>query len=330
MVKINELTNEPLTAGNWNAPDDDFTEMFILQNLRQFWLPEEVSLSGDVLTWRSLSAKEKDTYKKVLAGLTLLDTIQGDIGMNKISEYATSHQQKATLTFMGGMENAVHARSYSNIFLTLASTEEIDELFEWVKENPYLQRKASIIERYYQEASGYDLSLYKAMVASVALESFLFYSGFYYPLYMAGQGKLINSGEIINLIIRDESIHGVYVGLLAQQLLEEYGQDTVDEMKRFTFELFDELLENEIEYTRELYDELGLSNDVINFVKYNANKALNALGYEERYEVSEVNPIVINGLDTKSKSHDFFSTKGNSYKKALVEPIRDEDFYFDE
>lgn len=325
---MHSITNQPLTAGNWNAPDDDFTEMFILQNLRQFWLPEEISLSGDLLTWRGLSEKEKDTYKKVLAGLTLLDTVQGDIGMNKISEYVTSHQQKATLTFMGGMENAVHARSYSNIFLTLASGEEIDYLFEWVKESPYLQRKASIIAKYYSKASGYDLSLYKAMVASVALESFLFYSGFYYPLYMAGQGKLINSGEIINLIIRDESIHGVYVGLLAQQLLEEYGPDTYDEMAEFTHNLFDELLENEIEYTRELYDELGLSADVINFVKYNANKALNTLGYEERYEVGEVSPIVINGLDTKSKSHDFFSTKGNSYKKALVEPIRDEDFYF--
>ncbi len=32
------------------------------------------------------------------------------------------------------------------------------------------------------------LSLYKALVASVYLESFLFYSGFYYPLYFAGQG----------------------------------------------------------------------------------------------------------------------------------------------
>ena len=52
-----------------------------------------------------------------------------------------------------------------------------------------------------------------AMVASVFLESYLFYSGFFYPLYLAGQGKLTASGEIINLIIRDESIHGVFVGI---------------------------------------------------------------------------------------------------------------------
>ncbi|SET42488.1 ribonucleoside-diphosphate reductase class Ib beta subunit [Oceanobacillus limi] len=313
-----------LTAANWNAKDDEFSEMFALQNLRQFWLPEEVSLSGDLLTWKQLDATEKDTYKKVLAGLTLLDTLQGDVGMARIAEHVPSHQQKAVLTFMGGMENLIHARSYSNIFLTLATSAEIDALFEWVENNPYLQRKATIIKRYYDEISGYNMTLYRAMVASVALESFLFYSGFYYPLYMAGQGKLINSGEIINLIIRDESIHGVYVGLLAQQLDVDKA-----EAETFVHELFDELLENEIEYTRDVYAGLDVEQDVIEFVKYNANKALNNLGFDAKYEVNEVNPIIINGLDTKSKSHDFFSTKGNSYKKALVEPIQTDDFYFE-
>lgn len=319
-----------LTAANWNAKDDNFTEMFALQNLRQFWLPEEVSLTGDLLTWKQLEVAEKETYKKVLAGLTLLDTIQGDVGMAQIAAHVPSHQQKAVLTFMGGMENLVHARSYSNIFLTLASSAEIDQLFAWIKENPYLQRKASLVKSYYDAVDGYNLTLYKAMVASVALESFLFYSGFYYPLYQAGQGKLINSGEIINLIIRDESIHGVYVGLLAQDLLKRYDEGTREVMQEFTHNLFDKLLANEIEYTRDIYAGLDVEQDVVEFVKYNANKALNNLGYDGKYEVDEVNPIIINGLDTKSKSHDFFSTKGNSYKKALVEPIRTDDFYFEE
>ncbi len=322
-----------LTAANWNAKDDSFSEMFALQNLRQFWLPEEISLTSDLLTWKHLASAEKEAYKKVLAGLTLLDTIQGDVGMAQIAAPLSSHQQKAVLTFMGGMENLVHARSYSNIFLTLASGAEIDELFEWVTDNPYLQRKASIIRGYYDAITGENSTLYEAMVASVALESFLFYSGFYYPLYQAGQGRLIASGEIINLIIRDESIHGVYVGLLAQQLRDKISANHPEyreEAEKFAHSLFDELLENEIEYTRDVYAGLGIEQDVIEFVKYNANKALNNLGFDARYEVSEVNPIIINGLDTKSKSHDFFSTKGNSYKKALVEPIKTEDFYFEE
>lgn len=317
-----------LTAGNWNRKDDDYSEMFILQNLKQFWLPEEISLSNDTLTWKKLTQDERDTYSKVLAGLTLLDSLQGDVGMPDIARHVSSHQKKAVFTFMAGMETAVHARSYSNIFLTLEPSKRINELFEWVKENPYLQKKGAIIKKYYDEIVD-NYTLAKAMSASVALETFLFYSGFYYPLYMAGQGKLVGSGEIINLIIRDESIHGVYTGLNYQELLKRLTQEQVEGLEKFTLNLFDELLENEIGYTRYLYDQVDLSIDVIDFVKYNANKALNNLGYEARYEHDNPNPIVLNGLNVGKKTHDFFSVKGDSYKKAVVVAIKDEDFYFD-
>ena len=132
-------------AADWSKHDDDFTQIFYSQNTKQFWLPEEISLNGDLLTWKFLSYEEKDTYKKVLAGLTLLDTEQGDIGMPLIAAQVKGHQRKAVLNFMAMMENAVHAKSYSNIFLTLASTEEINEVFEWVKENKYLHK---VIDRF--------------------------------------------------------------------------------------------------------------------------------------------------------------------------------------
>jgi ribonucleoside-diphosphate reductase beta chain len=212
-------------AVNWNQHEDDFTQMFYTQNTRQFWLPEEISLSSDKNTWGELSKEEQDTYKKVLGGLTLLDTEQGGEGMPLIGMHIEGLQRKGVLSFMGMMEQ-IHAKSYSTIFTTLATEEEIDEVFNWVHNHPQLQAKGNRISEYYQKLfspkiNKYDL--YMAMVASVYLESFLFYSGFFYPLFLAGQGKLTASGEIINLIIRDESIHGVYVGLIAQEL---YGQLT--------------------------------------------------------------------------------------------------------
>ena len=319
-----------IDAANWSKHDDNFTQMFYNQNTKQFWLPEEISLNGDLLTWKFLNDQEKDTYKKVLAGLTLLDTEQGNTGMPRIAERVEGHQRKAVLNFMAMMENAVHAKSYSNIFLTLASTEEINDVFEWVKENKYLQNKAKMIVGIYDQIKEDDsISLYKAMVASVYLESFLFYSGFYYPLYFYGQGKLMQAGEIINLIIRDEAIHGVYIGLLAQEIYNNQDEQTKVELKKFALDLLHQLYENEMLYTADVYDQVNLTSDVKKFVRYNANKALQNLGFEPEFEEEDVNPIVLNGLDTKTKSHDFFSMKGNGYKKALVEHVKDEDFYFD-
>ena len=39
-----------------------------------------------------------------------------------------------------------------------------------------------------------------------------------------------------------------------------------------------------------------------------------------------INPIVLNGLSTETKSHDVFSTKGNGYQKGKYEELQDEDF----
>ncbi|WP_076983583.1 class 1b ribonucleoside-diphosphate reductase subunit beta [Bacillus velezensis] len=319
------------TAADWSRHEDEFTQMFYAQNVKQFWLPEEISLNGDLLSWKALTPAEQDTYMKVLAGLTLLDTEQGNTGMPIVAEHVEGHQRKAVLNFMAMMENAVHAKSYSNIFMTLAPTETINEVFEWVKTNPYLQRKAALITGLYRDIKEGDaLSLYKALVASVYLESFLFYSGFYYPLYFAGQGKLTSSGEIINLIIRDEAIHGVYVGLLAQEIYGKQDPDVQLEMRDFAVELLTELYDNEVAYTEDLYDAVGLTHDVKRFLRYNANKALQNLGFDPYFEEERPNPIVMNGLNTKTKSHDFFSQKGNGYKKATVEAIKDSDFYFGE
>ncbi|MGQ5176956.1 class 1b ribonucleoside-diphosphate reductase subunit beta [Bacillus halotolerans] len=318
------------TAADWSRHEDDFTQMFYAQNVKQFWLPEEISLNGDLLTWKALSPAEQTTYMRNLAGLTLLDTEQGNTGMPIIAQHIDGHQRKAVLNFMAMMENAVHAKSYSNIFMTLAPTETINEVFEWVKTNPYLQRKAvRIVGLYNAIEPGDDISLYKALVASVYLESFLFYSGFYYPLYFYGQGRLMQSGEIINLIIRDEAIHGVYVGLLAQEIYNRQAHSVKLELRDFAVELLAELYENEVKYTEDLYDELGLTHDVKKFLRYNANKALQNLAFDPYFEDEFVNPIVMNGLSTKTKSHDFFSMKGVGYKKATVESIKDEDFIFE-
>ena len=60
----------------------------------------------------------------------------------------------------------------------------------------------------------------KRKVASTLLESFLFYSGFYLPMYWSSRAKLTNTGDLIRLIIRDEAIHGYYIGYKFQKGME--------------------------------------------------------------------------------------------------------------
>ncbi|MCU9811763.1 class 1b ribonucleoside-diphosphate reductase subunit beta [Paraclostridium sp. AKS81] len=311
-------------AVNWNVEDDGFTQAFWDQNVKQFWLPEEISVSKDLKTWADLSESEKELYKKVLAGLTLLDTKQGNNGVPSMMSLTDNLQRKAVLSFMGTMEE-IHAKSYSSIFMTLLTTPQIEELFNWIETEPTLQKKAELILDQYENTND-QRSLYLSMVTSVFLESFLFYSGFFYPLYLAGQGKMVASGEIISLILRDESLHGKYIGLLAQEIYDSFNDEDKLELKNNVYKIFKNLMDNEIEYTKKIYNESGLVEEVITFLQYNANRALENLGFDKYYEVGKINPIVLNGLSTETKSHDFFSTKGNGYQKGIYEELEDEDF----
>lgn len=314
-------------AVNWNKEDDNFTQAFWEQNVKQFWLPEEISVSKDLKNWNELSERERTLYKRVLAGLTLLDTKQGNNGIPSMMSLTENFQRKAVLSFMGTMEE-IHAKSYSSIFTTLLSNREIDELFDWIETEETLQRKAELILEQYENTKD-EKSLYLSMVTSVFLESFLFYSGFFYPLFLAGQGKMVASGEIISLILRDESLHGKYIGLLAQEKYNAFSDEVKKELDEKMYEIFNKLMENEINYTKLIYAESGMENEVINFLKYNANRALENLGFDNYYEVEPINPIVLNGLSTETKTHDFFSTKGNGYQKGIYEELEDEDFIVD-
>ena len=311
-------------AVNWNKEDDNFTQAFWEQNVKQFWLPEEISVSKDLKNWNELSERERTLYKRVLAGLTLLDTKQGNNGIPSMMSLTENFQRKAVLSFMGTMEE-IHAKSYSSIFTTLLSNREIDELFDWIETEETLQRKAELILEQYENTKA-EKSLYLSMVTSVFLESFLFYSGFFYPLFLAGQGKMVASGEIISLILRDESLHGKYIGLLAQEKYNAFSDEVKKELDEKMYEIFNKLMENEMNYTKLIYAESGMENEVINFLKYNANRALENLGFDNYYEVEPINPIVLNGLSTETKTHDFFSTKGNGYQKGIYEELEDEDF----
>lgn len=322
-----------MIAVNWNK-EDDMTNVFWRQNISQMWVETEFKVSKDLSSWAGLSEDEKDTFKKVLAGLTGLDTHQADDGMPLIMLHTPNLRKKAVYSFMGMMEQ-VHAKSYSHIFTTLLPTKETDDLLDnWVMQNEQLKFKADkIVTNYYKlldkNPSAYDK--YMARVSSVFLESFLFYSGFYYPLYLAGNGRMTTSGEIIRKILLDESIHGVFTGLDAQEMKGELTAEEQERADKEMYILLNELYENEVIYTKSLYDKLGLTEDVLNYLQYNANKALANLGFDPYFEEKGFNPIIENALDTTTKNHDFFSVKGDGYVLALnVEPLHDEDFVFND
>ena len=312
-------------AINWNRIEDD-KDLEVWDRLTgNFWLPEKVPLSNDIPSWRMLKPHEQLMTTRVFTGLTMLDTIQGTVGAVSLIPDARTPHEEAVYTNIAFMES-VHAKSYSSIFSTLISTAEIDDAFRWSEENEHLQRKAQIVLDFY-----YGDDPEKRKVASTMLESFLFYSGFYAPMYWSSHAKLTNTADLIRLIIRDEAVHGYYIGYKFQQALKEASQARRDELKDYTFDLLLELYDNEESYTEDLYDPLGLTEDVKMFLRYNANKALMNLGYEALFpkQATAVSPAILAALSPNAdENHDFFSGSGSSYVMGKAVNTEDSDWDF--
>ena len=460
------MTIKPI---NWNQLEDEIDLEVWNKLTSNFWLPEKIPLSGDISQWKKMTKQEQDTLARVFAGLTLLDTVQGTLGATSMIPDSLTMHEEAVLSYVTFNE-AVHAKSYSTIFSTLLTTPEINEAFDWSEENKFLQYKADKIVSFYNEDDPV-----KKKIASVILESFLFYSGFYYIFHLASRGLLINSANIIQLILRDEciipetqiftdhgwdyvgnvstddrilqydmytgkysftlplaitttkvsevfvvhtpehysygcsrnhrilgttgettagefnntdletlgmipdhssilpvysmsvkdmeyptevygfetpngtivvrgdhrdsglitgnSVHGYYLGYKSQKLQEigQYTKEMRESYADFAYDLVFDLMENELKYTHELYDELGLYSEVESFLKYNANKALMNLGYDAIYPKDESTPPpeIMASLDpTSNANHDFFSSSGSSYVVVDNEETTDDDWEF--
>ena len=310
---------------NWNKIEDQ-VDLDVWNKLTQnFWLPEKIALSNDIQSWSTLRPEEQELTMRVFTGLTMLDTIQGTVGAMSLMPDARTQHEEAVITNIAFMES-VHAKSYSSVFSTLCSTSDIEEAFRWSEDNPYLRKKAEIVLSYYRGDSPL-----KRKIASTFLESFLFYSGFYLPMYWSSRAKLTNTADLIRLIIRDEAIHGYYIGYKFQLAFNELTPEGQKEIKYYAYELLNELYENEIRYTADLYDGIGLTEDVKKFLHYNGNKALMNLGFEALFpkEITNVNPAILAALSPNAdENHDFFSGSGSSYVIGKHESLTDDDWDF--
>ena len=310
---------------NWNRVADE-KDLEVWNRLTaNFWLPEKVPLSNDLPNWSSLEPEQRTLTMRVFTGLTMLDTVQATVGeISQIQDARTEHEE-AVYTNIAFMQ-AVHARSYSSVFSTLTSTPEIDAAYRWAVGNDLLQLRAKrVLEHYYGDDP------LERKVASTLLSSLLLYAGFYLPLHFSVRATMTNTADLIRLILRDKAVHGYYSGYKYQRGLEAASPAERERMRVFTHSLLDELYELELAYSGELYEPLGLMDDVAVFVRYNANKSLMNLGYPERFDAAstQVRPEILAALAPGSdENHDFFSGSGSSYVIGRAEETSDADWAF--
>src|SRR5699024_12341260 len=101
-----------------------------------------------------------------------------------------------------------------------------------------------------------------------------------------------------------------------QRNMENETPERAAELKEFAFDLLQDLYDNAVAYTHDVYDSLGQSEDVKKFLHYNANKALMNMGYEPMFpdSLTDVNKAILVAMSPNSDdNHDVVTGSGSSY-----------------
>ena len=309
---------------DWAELTDPMDEVMYNVTISNLWKPSRHKVADDLRGWRSMTAAQRLCIMRIFAGLTCLDTWQAQYGLAALESLATSQHEEHNYSLIKAVE-VIHAQSYSYIFTSLAvSKEDKDNALLFASTHPTMARKADILQDGY--ASGDHL---KMQITSVLLESFAFFSGFFYPLYLASSEDklLIETGVIISAICRDEATHGYYIGWKFQQAVKKLSEEQQQYYKDWTITQFMRLYEVECEYTELLYADVGMTDKVKKFLGYTGNKAVQNLGYPELFpaEMCDADETVI--AATGSGGHeDFFAQTSAKYKLADYEPTPDEEW----
>lgn len=127
-------------AINWNEIEDVIDKSTWEKLTEQFWLDTRIPLSNDLDDWRKLSDIEKDLVGKVFGGLTLLDTMQSESGVEAIRQDVRTPHEEAVLNNIQFMES-VHAKSYSSIFSTLNTKKKLKRFLNGPTITNFYKRK---------------------------------------------------------------------------------------------------------------------------------------------------------------------------------------------
>ncbi len=300
------------------------------QAMNNFWIPEEINMSADVLDYPLLSPAERSAYDKILSFLIFLDSIQ-TANLPSVGQYITANEVNLCLTIQAFQE-AVHSQSYSYMLDTICSPlERTAILYQW-KDDEHLLRRNTFIGDLYNEfqEKKEDFVLLKVMMANYILEGIYFYSGFMFFYNLGRNGKMPGSVQEIRYINRDENTHLWLFRNMILELKKEEPQLFTPEREAVLKAMIEEGVRQEIQWGHYVIGDSvpGLTKEnITDYIKYLGNLRWSSLGFGTLYEGWEKEPETMKWVSQYSNANlvktDFFEAKSTAYAKstALVDDL---------
>lgn len=312
-------------AINWNEVEDHLDHSTWEKLTSLFWLDTRIPVTNEKSQWEALPENEREAFMKSLAGLASAATFQSEKGYMVIKEGKHTQQEAAIYNNIQFIES-VHAKAYNTILIGFNESTEVDGVLTWADNNAELQYKLDRILEVYKTGS-----ILQKRAANLILEGVLTYSGLFTPLLYWTQKRFTSVAEIIKLVLTNESLHCFYISHKFQLGYSELSQEEQAELKDWTFDLFVDLVNNELTYIEHIYYGTDWLEEVKVFVRQQANKALIRLGFDPLYpetDASNSHIDSINAILTKVTHHEVGRQSGISFQFDKEDAMNEEDYDF--
>lgn len=296
------MTEKYYKAINWNDMEDRVDKSAWARLNDIIWEPRNVPVKEDRKDFLNLPEAEQMALLHAFGSLSFSSGLQMRNGIEQIKEDAITPEESAVLNALQYLESIAN-KGYSYVLHELAGDEVVKQTLAWADNNPYLQKKIHVLNQIYQTGDAL-----QKKAGNVLLETALYHSGFYAPLYLFGEDKMVRTAEIVKLALRGTSFSGIYPGYKFRLGYKKLGRDEKRRITNWIDELYDKLVKNEEKHIDRLYEGTGWAEDAKHYFYYSVNKAYLNLGLQAKYpDTSDtINPIVEKGVIKSAVFEDFF------------------------
>jgi ribonucleoside-diphosphate reductase beta chain len=340
-VKQPLFFGEPLGLQRYDSILQSKLEFLTKQQLGFFWIPDEIGLTPDILSYETMSDDEKHIYTSNLQYQILLDTVQGRGMLETFMQFVSSEDLESCLNVWQFFEN-IHSRSYTHIIKNIYPNPS--QVFNEILLKPEIITRAKAACKYYNKILATDYSqvseydkhkdVYLAIVAVNILEGIRFYVSFACSFAFGEINKMVKSASILSLLARDEQLHLQMSQHILNTLPNESDmwKQVASDCREEVINMFRDAVSQEIDWARYLFqgrNMLGLNENILTKYIYRlANIRAGALGLEKLYDVPSSNPLP---WITKWLSNDGFqpepqATEILSYVTGSIDSSEEVDF----
>ena len=193
-------------AINWNEIEDELDNATWERATSLFWLDNRIPIENDKPAFNRLSVEEKQELNRSLIFLANLSTYQS-LEAEEFIRHSERSQQEVAIVNNLQFTEMVNTKAYNTILYSFNEDEqEVVSLFEWVDQHKLVVERLERVDTVYHSKN----AIQKRFMAT-CVEGIMTYSQLAFLMKLWIQKGFTNLGEMVKMILLNESLHCDYL-----------------------------------------------------------------------------------------------------------------------